>query len=241
MLPKPTYANVCSTLALLLATSGTAWAAGVIAPGSVGTREVRDNSLQSSDVHDGTLRAEDFRSGTLLRGSRGPAGPAGATGATGATGPTGATGATGATGPAGAAGAAGAPGATGAPGRNARRPSTVARSSTACSGRRPYTGRPELDVVGLAARAGTPTALDAAHVNTAVGFDADAACTGSSSAPTAPAGKVCIYFSQHQPASCQNEQGFTSADLGRYGFVFSVDNEGVGNCVIQAVWAYTAP
>ena len=83
---RPTYANVVSTIALVLAASGTAWAAGSPPPASVGTRELRDSSIRSVDVRNGTLRREDFRSGTLLRGPRGAAGRQGTSGEAGATG-----------------------------------------------------------------------------------------------------------------------------------------------------------
>lgn len=87
-----------------------------------------------------------------------------------------------------------------------------------------------------------PVALDSSHVNTAAGFDADPECSGSSGNPTAPPGKVCIYFSQHDPEFCELEQGFVGPDLGLYGFVFAFDvTSGTGNCIIQAVWVYTAP
>ena len=235
--PRPSYANVCSTVALLLAASGTAWAAGVLPPGSVGTREVRDNSLLSGDVHNGTLRAEDFRRGTLLRG---PAGPTGATGATGPAGPTGPTGATGPAGATGATGPAGVAGAAGTPGRNASQPLQSGEVVYGVFGAKTYTSFTN-STSWISLPAPAPTPLDATHVNTAVGFDADAACNGTAAAPTAPAGKVCLYYTQYNAPDCQNEQGYSLPDLGRYGFVFSVDNEGAGNCIIQGVWVYTAP
>jgi hypothetical protein len=240
LVPRPTYANVCSTLALLLATTGTAWAAGVLPPGSVGTRELRDNSLVSADVHNGTLRAADFRRGTLLRGSAGPTGATGSTGSTGSVGPPGPTGATGPAGATGSTGPAGVAGAAGTPGRNASQPLQSGEVVYGVFGAKTDPGSPNsTSWISLPAPATTP--LDVTHVNTAVGLDADAACNGAATAPTAPAGTVCLYYTQYNAANCQNEQGYSLPDLGRYGFVFSVDNEGVVNCVIQGVWVYKAP
>lgn len=231
---RPTYANVTSTLALLLAASGTAWAAGVLPPASVGTRELRDSSIRSVDVRNGTLRREDFRSDVLLRGPRGLTGPRGATGAAGQQGAPGLNGAPGITGPAGP------PGAAGAPGRNASQPLQSGEIVYGVLGGATDPGSSLSSWISLPAP--TSPALDLTHVNTAVGFDADPACSGSAAAPTAPAGMVCIYYSQHNPAICQNEQGYSLPSLGRYGFVFSFENEDPAiNCVIQGVWVYTAP
>ena len=199
-LSATTYANVCSTLALVLAASGAA------------------------------LGRADFARGVLLRGATGPAG---ATGATGLTGPTGAAGPQGAAGPAGPAGAAG------AAGRSSSQPLQSGEVVYGVLGGRTDPGSFMSSWISLPAP--TSTVLDTAHINTAVGLDADPACTGSAAAPTAPAGKVCIYYSQHAPVDCQNEQGYSLPNLGRYGFVFSFATEGIGNRIIQGVWVYTTP
>lgn len=74
------YANVASTLALVVALGGTSYAAVGIAKNSVASRQIVNNSVKSVDVKNGNLKAVDFRAGEL---------PAGATGATGAQGPVG--------------------------------------------------------------------------------------------------------------------------------------------------------
>jgi hypothetical protein len=248
-LPKPTYANVCSTLALVLAASGTGYAAVALTPGSVGSRELRDNSVRSVDVQDRTLRATDFARGVLKRGTTGPRGPQGPRGLTGPEGPAGTEGPTGRQGPVGVPGRPGVQGAQGPPGRNASEPlqpgETVfgvlggeALSTTSASGLQSWISLP----------APAPVALDGDHVGIAPGAtpgaagDEDPECTGSVAAPAAPAGKVCIYLVQHDPAQCTNEAGFVAPELGRYGFVFRFQLEGMsGSCLVQAVWAYTAP
>ena len=80
------YANVASTLALVVALGGTSYAAVAIAKNSVGSPQIINNSVKSADVKNGNLMAVDFRAGELPAGARGPAGPTGAIGATGATG-----------------------------------------------------------------------------------------------------------------------------------------------------------
>jgi hypothetical protein len=77
-----TYANVAATLALALAASGGAYAATQLPNNSVGSKQVKNSSLQ----------AKDFKPGQLPAGATGPAGPQGAPGAKGDKGDTGATG-----------------------------------------------------------------------------------------------------------------------------------------------------
>jgi hypothetical protein len=99
---RPSPAMLVACLALFVALSGTSVAVVSALPrNSVGPKQLRKNSVNSSKVRNHTLRAVDFAYGQL------PRGPRGLTGATGPTGPAG---------PAGPAGAAGAKGADGAPG-----------------------------------------------------------------------------------------------------------------------------
>jgi hypothetical protein len=107
------YANVTSTLALVVALSGTSYAAAKLAPNSVGTPQLKNNAVTTAKVKDGTLLATDFKAGVIKPGkdgAQGAAGPAGKDGTPGATGPAGKDGAPGATGPAGAKGDTGAKG-----------------------------------------------------------------------------------------------------------------------------------
>lgn len=52
--PKLTYANVVASLALFIALGGSAYAIGA---GTIGSREVRDNSLRAHDIDERGLRA----------------------------------------------------------------------------------------------------------------------------------------------------------------------------------------
>jgi hypothetical protein len=117
---RVTYANVTATVALFIALGGTSYAA---ATASIGSREIRNNSvlsadirnnqLRSRDVRDGSLLAEDFAAAQLPAGQRGPKGETGAKGETGNTGPSGSPGPQGPKGETGATGNAGPPGLSG--------------------------------------------------------------------------------------------------------------------------------
>jgi hypothetical protein len=95
-LPSP--ALTVSVVALVVATTGTSYAAGLI--GSAGIRDnsiktqdvkngtllskdVKDNVLKSQDIRNGSLLKRDFRAGQLPAGARGPAGPTGPAGPAG--------------------------------------------------------------------------------------------------------------------------------------------------------------
>jgi len=104
------YANVISTLALILAVGGgTAYAASAGGSASAGTLKLcaAKNSGALRLASGGGCKAGEQ---ALSVDARGPVGPAGAAGATGPVGPAGAPGATGPAGPAGAPGGRGATG-----------------------------------------------------------------------------------------------------------------------------------
>jgi hypothetical protein len=92
---RPSPAMVVACIALLFAMTGAGYAAGMLGPNTVGTKQLKKNAVISTKVKNGSLLRADFKSGQIPAGPQGPAGPAG---------------------PAGAAGAAGAPGAQGPPG-----------------------------------------------------------------------------------------------------------------------------
>jgi hypothetical protein len=60
ILARLSYANVAATLALFFALGGTAYAAATI-----GSADIKDNSILSRDVHNGTLKSKDIASGVL--------------------------------------------------------------------------------------------------------------------------------------------------------------------------------
>jgi hypothetical protein len=63
-------------LALLVAVSGTAYAAG-LPKNSVGSPQIKAGAVKSADVKDGSLLGKDFKAGQLPAGATGPAGPRG--------------------------------------------------------------------------------------------------------------------------------------------------------------------
>jgi hypothetical protein len=94
------YANLVASLALFIALGGTSYG---LATGSIGSSEIKNNSVRtkdvrnndlrgrdirngtigSADVQDGALLAKDFKAGQLPAGARGPQGDPGAPGTPG--------------------------------------------------------------------------------------------------------------------------------------------------------------
>jgi hypothetical protein len=60
-MPKLTYANVTSTLALFLALGGVSYAAI-----SVGSKQIRNNSVRTQDLRNNDIRSKDIRNRTLV-------------------------------------------------------------------------------------------------------------------------------------------------------------------------------
>jgi hypothetical protein len=101
---RPSPAMVVACIALLVALTGTSFAAvSQLAPSSVGTRQLktgavtnaklRNNAVTSVKVANRSLLRSDFAPGQLPAGPTGPQGPAGPAGAAGPAGPAGTIGA----------------------------------------------------------------------------------------------------------------------------------------------------
>lgn len=97
-MPRLTFANVVSCIALFVALGGTGYAALRLPRDSVTSRELRAGAVGSSEVRDGTIRVQDLYcprvSGTpprtcLASLEQGPAGPPGVQGPSGPPGPAG--------------------------------------------------------------------------------------------------------------------------------------------------------
>ncbi len=76
------YANVTSTLALVVALGGSAYAANTVRSRDIKNGEVKrvdlaDNAVTSGKVRNGTLLSKDFRRGQIPAGATGAAGPKG--------------------------------------------------------------------------------------------------------------------------------------------------------------------
>jgi hypothetical protein len=68
---RPTYANVVSTLALVLVVSGGAYAATQLPKHSVGNKQLKPSAVNSKKVKNSTLKAADFKPGQLALGLAG--------------------------------------------------------------------------------------------------------------------------------------------------------------------------
>lgn len=87
--PRFTYANVMSTIAVLLSLGGVSYAAVALPRNSVGPTQLRGNAVTSTKVKNGAITLRDIAPATrsALKGQRGDTGATGATGATGSRGP----------------------------------------------------------------------------------------------------------------------------------------------------------
>ena len=65
LLHRPRYADVVGTLALVVAMSGTAYAAHALPKNSVGSKQIKDNKVASRDVRDGGIGAADLAAGSV--------------------------------------------------------------------------------------------------------------------------------------------------------------------------------
>jgi hypothetical protein len=88
-----------------------------------------------------------------------------------------------------------------------------------------------------------PADLSNGTVNFAAGgADADPACSGTATAPTAPAGKVCLYLlSAAGSGTAVDGQAIPGLAGSRSGFVVHATNAALGETGAFGTWAYTAP
>lgn len=63
--PRPTYANVTATVALVLALGGTSYAAVVLPKNSVGSKQIKANAVKSADVKNDALTGSDVKEAAL--------------------------------------------------------------------------------------------------------------------------------------------------------------------------------
>ena len=82
---------VVACTALLFALTGAGYAAGMLGPNTVGTKQLKKNAVISTKIKNRSLLAVDFKAGQLPRGAQGAPGTPGANGAPGAQGPPGPT------------------------------------------------------------------------------------------------------------------------------------------------------
>ena len=63
--PRPSYANVTATLALVIALGGTGYAAVNLPKNSVGSKQIQNSSVKSADVRNDGLEGADVDESTL--------------------------------------------------------------------------------------------------------------------------------------------------------------------------------
>jgi hypothetical protein len=83
---RPSPAMVVACIALVFAMTGAGYAAGMLGPNTVGTKQLKKNAVISTKVKNGSLLRANFKAGQIPAG---PQGPAGAPGAQGIQGPAG--------------------------------------------------------------------------------------------------------------------------------------------------------
>src|SRR5262245_66422142 len=77
---RPSPAMVVACTALVFAMTGAGYAAGMLGPNTVGTKQLKKNAVISAKVKNGSLLRADFKTGQIPagpQGTQGPAGPAG--------------------------------------------------------------------------------------------------------------------------------------------------------------------
>src|SRR6476661_10712783 len=84
---RPSPAMVIACIALVFAMTGAGYAAGMLGPNTVGTKQLKKSAVISSKVKNGSLLRADFKAGQVPAGPQGPQGVAGAQGPPGPQGP----------------------------------------------------------------------------------------------------------------------------------------------------------
>jgi hypothetical protein len=215
-----------ATVAVFVALGGSGYAAVTLSKNSVGSSQIKSGAVKNADlaknavtsnkVKDGSLLSADFKPGQLVAGAPGATGPQG---------------------PKGDPGAAGAKGDTGATGRSALTPLQTGET---------LVGGFDLDTEAPVGGAGdfrtfVPFSIPAPSAPTAAFIAPAGSCSGTHSAPTAPAGKVCVYVTASSNATL-----FATLDPGTpailHGFVVGFNvGANSGDTYAYGSWAYTAP
>ncbi len=229
-LPSPALA--LGVIALVVALGATAYAA----PLSAGRRADATAKKRSSTVTRAqaeSLIARYFKDHRgALRGAGGKAGPAGASGAAGAT---------------GATGADGTPGATGAPGPAgtlpALAPSGMTETGAFAIGGYELGGQDGRTAISFPFALASAPGVDEVPTGTT-----DAHCAGTSAAPAAAAGYLCLYVSNEFDitpitglAVYPQNLGDSAEGASPFGAMLTAQATTTGTISIEGSWAVTAP
>lgn len=211
----------------LICTAGTAFAAAQITgaqvkDGSIASKDVKNSTIVSTDVRNGSLQAADLSAAarTALKGNAGPKGADGVVGAQGLP---------------GAAGAAGQRGASSwdeIPSGQTVVGSFYELRANNVAG---------LNAISINLPGKMNKQVGAGNINfapSAVASDDDATCTGTASAPTAPAGLICIYPGTTTGVVAGTAEGKNDSLL-RHGFRIFWESA-ASDQAFSGSWAYTA-
>ena len=212
---RPSPAMVIACIALAVALGGTSYAAITLPAGSVGTKQLKRNAVNSAKVKNRSLLAIDFRRGQLPAGARGPQGATGATGATGAPGATGPAGPFPATLPAG---------------QTLRGWYWAGGTAAAAS----HLATSEISFLYPLAAAPTPHFINA-------GDPTPAGCTGDVNDPGASPGHLCVFELSAVLAGARNVTGPTGdGSTSKWGTGIFVRSTGAGlSFWTRGTWAVT--
>ena len=212
-----TYANAMATLAVFVALGGSSYAALELPKASVGSEQLKPNSVNSAKVKRGSLRLSDFGSAerTRLRGAAGPQGPAGPRGAQG---------------PSGDAGPAGPLLETLPSGR-------TLRGTWAYAGRRvTATGYVPVAFVSFQFPLAAPP--DGEPIVMPFGTQPNPSCPGTLFEPKAAPGKICVYVHRDDGSLGVSTD---SGPMNRFGVqIFPTSVEADQNTAADGTWAVTA-
>jgi hypothetical protein len=228
--------------AVCLLAVGAGWA---IAASTTSTATIRACASKSTGVLRlaRTCRKSERSVSWNTVGPRGPRGATGATGARGATGATGATGAKGDTGPAGDSALNPVP-----PGKTIR--GAVGGDYEAQAALQDWGLDMTLPIAARNALADGDVTVNIASCQVSAGqvcpttsdIAEHPACNGTPTAPTAPAGVLCIYVSGADNAeNVRGDSVIFGTGASPYGFKLLWDTVHTGDTFVDATWAYTAP
>jgi Collagen triple helix repeat (20 copies) len=231
-LRRPSPATVLATLALLVATTGTAVGQTGHYPEFNGV-DIIDNSLTGADIRDRSLTRTEFKKGILLRGPRGKRGLRGRQGSPGTAG---------LQGPVGPKGDAGAPGAQGPQGPAGPFPDVLPSGKTI---RGNFAVGATADAPNENARGGhsygfTLSSKPTPHYITG---DPTAQCPGTEGNPQAAPGHLCVYERTRGNAGPPTifDGEIASPGASEEGFYLSLTSSDAGNFVAVGSWAVTSP
>lgn len=228
---RPSYANVVSTLALFIALGGVSYAAVTLPANSVSSKQIKRGAVKNSDLGKSAVTGSKVKNGSLLSGDFKPGQlPAGATGAQGLKGDKGDA------------------GTNGTSGRDFTVETTLQPGQTEKGVYSAYGGGPAGSAMSDSISFRVPLSADISGGN--VHWDAQGGgvadptnCPGTSAAPQAAAGHLCLYETSfiNRTFAPVLDPAANAEGAGQLGFsvAFSIPTNGASWS--YGSWAVTAP